>query len=224
VFCFAFAGLMGYVFAQQIGKNSQSALYLAGLALIGGFVGLYLALSMAELSYVVFADAFVEKRGSEAKIIRWEDVREVYETFHVTWRSFRVVARKGIDITLTPNTKGHVELGQRIEQELMAKRSAEFKAELDRGGIVRFGPLGYSHNALHLETVTSPWHQTTMNIRLDPDRQVPESANQSNFLYLFVYTQVQTKALKLEIDKIPNFGLFLELVRQEWPRCLPAEI
>jgi hypothetical protein len=223
LFCFAFAGLMGCVYAERIGKNSQSAVYLAGLALVGGAVGLYLALSMAKLSYLVFADAFVQKRGSQATIIRWEEVREVYETFHVDGRSFRVVAHQGIDIELTANTRGHIELGQRIERELMERRWPEFQAELDRGGTVWFGPVGYSHNALHLETATSPWRQTTTAIRLDPDRQQKGSANFSNFLYLFIYTQVQTKALKFEIDKIPNFGLFLELVRWEWPQCLPAE-
>jgi hypothetical protein len=223
LFCFALAGLMGCVYAERIGKNSQAAVYLAGLALVGGVVGLYLALSMAKLSYLVFADGFVEKRGPQAKIIRWEEVREIYETFHVDGRSFRVVADQGIDIELTATTRDHIELGKRIERELMEKRWPEFHDELDRGGTVWFGPVGYSHNALHLETATSPWRQTTMAIRLDPDRQQKGSANFSNFQYLFIHTQVQTKAIKLEIDKIPNFGLFLELVRQEWPQALPAE-
>ncbi len=211
---------MGYIVAFQVGKNSQSAIYLAGLALVGGFVGLYMALSMAELSYLVFPGAFAEKRGGEVKIFRWDQVREVYETLHPAWRSFRVVTRKGHDIELTANTQGHVELGERIERELMKWLWPEWSAELDRGGTVRFGTLGVSRTALHTEFVTSPWHQTTMSIRMDPE-PVRGTAIYSNLMHLFIYTQAQTKAAKVEISKIPNFRLFLELVRQNWPQSLP---
>jgi hypothetical protein len=42
-------------------------------------------------------------------------------------------------------------------------------------------------------------------------------------MHLFVYSPV-AKTFKVEINKVPNFRLFIELVRQIWPPSLPPGV
>jgi hypothetical protein len=221
LFCFAFAGFVGHVASQQPNKSPDAAFGLMAMAGIGGLFGLYLATSMGQLSYRVYPSALVEQRGKASTIIRWDQIREVYETIHPVWRKYRVVGRKGFDIELTGNIKNHVALAKTIEDRVVESRLPDALAELDRGGTVFFGPIGVSRDAFNLNHHRSPWSETRMAVGLNTEQV---QGGYSNLMHLHVYTQLQARSLKTEINKVPNFRLFVELVRQRWPECAPLDV
>src|SRR5262245_47559778 len=76
--CFGLAGAIVYGVMHQPNKNPQSGMLLAGFFALGGLLALYVALTLGELSYLVFRDRLVEKRGRDERSVRWDQILEIY--------------------------------------------------------------------------------------------------------------------------------------------------
>lgn len=95
-------------------------------------------------------------------------------------------------------------------------------ASLEAGRTVPFGPLGVNGGGLCFDGLSCAWSQVTLAIGLDPERLT--GPKRSDLVYLQVHSAVRTKSYKVDIGDIPNFGLFLALVRLGGPQCLPPGV
>jgi len=86
--------------------------------------------------------------------------------------------------------------------------------------VLWFGTLGVNRAGLYAENELSPWPHTALSIGLQMDRV--NDRTHAKLMYLHVYTHGRAKSFKVEVGKIPNFCLLLELVRQTAPQCLPV--
>jgi hypothetical protein len=217
--CFGLAAAIAYGVMHQPNKNPQSGMLLGGFFALGGLLGLYVALTLGEISYLVYRDGLVEKRGSDAKSVRWDQILEIYQTIHPAWTSYHIITGKGWNFELTGDIKNNAALGQIIEDRFIEARLPSALAELERGGTIRFGPLGVSKEALHFDMLSEGWNRVTMSVdrNLEP---VQGTGVYSQLMHLHVYTQAQTKAYKVELGKVPNFALFMELAG----RICPASV
>jgi hypothetical protein len=216
--CFGLAAAIGYGVLHQPHKNPQSGLMLMGLMALGGIASFYFALTLGELSYLVFHDALVRRRGGESTVVPWDRIWAVYVTIHPAWKKYQVVIGKGKDFELSGDTANYRALGDLIEQKLLASRLPQALADLEAGKTVGFGPLTVHRAGLGFDCHSCPWSQVSLNVGLNPEPVI--GTTYSNLVHLHVHSPVLTKAYKVEIGDIPNFPLFLALVRNSWPECL----
>jgi membrane protein YdbS with pleckstrin-like domain len=221
VVCLGIAGCAAYAVVNQPNKNPLPALTVIGMFTFAGLACLWYALKLRELSYLVFPDALVEKHGSETQIIPWDKIREVHQTMHPAWKNYRLVTRKGFDIEFTGNVKNYRALGDRIEEKVVQKLLPAALVEVEQGKSLRFGPLTVSRAALQFDGHTAGWNQVSMVVGLNHERD--QLNRRSQLMHLFVHSPVRSKAFKVEVGKIPNYCLLIELVRRNWPQCLPPE-
>jgi hypothetical protein len=220
--CFGLAGAIGYGVLHQPHKKPHAGLALMGLAAVGGFASLYLALTLGEVSYLVFRDALVRRRGKDAQIVPWDQIRQVNQTVHPAWKKYQIVTRKGFDLELTANIANYLALGDLVEERVVAHLLPEALAELEAGRSVRFGPLDVNRGGLSFDGLSCGWSQVSLSIGLNME---PVSGQvYSNLVHLHVHSPVRTKAYKVEIGKVANFRLFVELVRHVGPHCLPPGV
>jgi hypothetical protein len=217
----AFLALIVYITFHPPKKPVSDAAYygLTGFGLIAAFGSTYFALKFRGLTYLVFADALVRRDGGESTIIRWENVRQVFEKVHLGYINYRVVARAG-EFELTGDIAGHRSLGTTIEDRLLAHRLPAALQELEQGHTVPFGPLAVSRAALWCDGQEMAWHTVRLSTGLKPDH-AHRTTMLSNMIHLHVHSNGPT--VYLEIERIPNYRLFVELVRHVWPQCLPDE-
>jgi hypothetical protein len=217
--CLGLAGCIGYGVLKQPLKSPAAGLSLIGMFTLAALACLYYALKLRELSYLVFPEALVEKRGSQTQIIPWDKIREIYQTVHPAWKNYRIVTRKGCGIEFTGNIHNYRTLGDRIEEKVLQILLPAALADVEQGKTLRLGPLTVRQSALQFDGRTSAWNQTTMSVGLNLE---PDSLNRrSRLMHLHVYSPERSKAFKVELGKIPNFRLLIELVRHNWPHTLP---
>ncbi len=220
--CFGLAAAIGYGVLHQPNKNPQSGLALMGLAAVGGVGCLYRALTLGELSYIVYRDALVQQNGNDSRIIPWDQIREVYQTLHPAWKKYELLTRGRSPIEITANIANYQTLGGLIEEQVVARRLPRVLAELEAGGTARFGPLEVSRGGMGFDGHSCGWSQISLNIGLNPEPVAGQTY--SNLMHLHVHSPVRTRAYKVEISSIPNFCVFLEVVRRYGPQCLPPEL
>lgn len=220
--CFGLVAAVGYGVLHQPQKKPTAGIGLMILFGASGLAAAYMALTLAETSYLVFPAALVHKRGDATKIIPWSHIREVNQKIHPTWQSYQVLARGGVDITLTGDIKNHRALGQQIEDKVLAHALPAALAQLERGESMRFGPLALNRHGVFVDGALSPWSQTSMSIGIRMEHV--NDPTDAKLMHLHIYTQVRTRALAVEIGQITNFRLMLEIVRHYAPQCLPPGV
>jgi hypothetical protein len=220
--CFGLAGAIAFGVLHQPNKSLQAGLGLVAVFTIGGFACVYMALTLGELSYLVFRDALVWRRGNDAKVIAWNQVRDIFQTVHPAWKKYRIVASKGVDLTLNENVSNAQALGEMIEEKVTAERLPSSVADLEEGRTVRFGPLGVNRAGLCFDGESAGWGEVSLSLGLNHEPVMGSMV--SNLVHLHVYSPARTKADKVELGKIPNFRLFTELVRHVAPQCLPPDV
>jgi uncharacterized protein DUF6585 len=220
---FAFLALVVYVTVHPPKKPASPAamLMLAGLGMTGAIGGLYFALKFRRLVYMVFRDALVECDGRDCTVIPWEQIRQIFEKVHPGYVNYRVVIPKG-EIQITGDVQNHRALGSTIEEKVIERLLPVALKELEHGRAVSFGPLGVSRGALSCQGEQMPWHGVRLRVGLKPDLGSP-SAMQSAMIHLHVY-HANGPTAYLEIEQIPNYRLFLAVVREIWPQCVAEGI
>jgi Family of unknown function (DUF6585) len=216
----AFLALIIYVSIHPPKKPASPAamLMLGAMGATCAFGGLYFAIKFRRTAYLVFRDALVQCDGGDFTIIPWEHIRQLYETIHPAWITYRVVTRKG----LTGDIRNHRALGTAIGEKMIERLLPASLKELDQGRAVSFGPLGVSRGALLCQGEQMAWYQVRLGFGLKPDH-AHRSTMLSNIIHLHVY-HANGPTTYLQVDAIPNFRLFLALVRQLWPQCVPEGI
>jgi hypothetical protein len=219
IVCFGLVAAIGYGVLNQPDQTPTAGIGLMVVFAAGAFAALFMALTLGERSYFVYREALVEKRGKQIQVIPWNHIREVTETIHTTWTKYRVLARGGVDITLTADIRNHRALGRTIEAKLVENLLPAVLAQLEAGETIRFGPVGVNRDGVFVEEIHSPWAQTTMNISLRMDRL--QDPTDSKLMHLHVYTAARTRSFQVELSRVPNLCLLLELMRRNAPHGLP---
>jgi hypothetical protein len=220
--CFGLAAAIGYGVAHQPDKPPHAGLALIGLAGIGGFVSLYVALTLGRLTYLVFPDALVQRRGRHVRIVPWDDIREVYQEVHASWKRYQIFTQASV-IEVTSNVGNYCALGDLVGKKVAENLLPAALSDLEAGRTVPFGPLAANAGALCFDGLSCPWSQVVLATGLDMERVVGRPVR-SDLVYLHVHSSARPKAYKVDLGDIPNFHLFIELARCRWPQCLPPGV
>ena len=99
-------------------KKPQTTAILALTALFGsgGLALAYVGLRLGGLKYLVFPDRRYPGTGAPGAGFPGRD--KGYHSVHLAWQKYRLVARKGRDVTLTGDVKGHARLGDLISERV----------------------------------------------------------------------------------------------------------
>src|SRR5207245_2253538 len=135
---------------------------------VGGLVAVYVAIGLRGLRYLVFPGHLVAVQGSKRTVLRWDQIREVYQFVHPAWKKYNVVTRIGKTLTITGDTRGHTRLGDHIAERVAEILLPGALKRLEDGQTLSFGPLSISRAGIECNGELVPWHHIgTLTFGLD---------------------------------------------------------
>jgi len=217
VVCFGIAGIALWQFVQPPRIPTRPAVlygtaaFFTFFGLVAGFVGV----KLRGQQYLVFPGHLVELQGSQTTIVRWDQIRAVFQELHPAWGKYQVATSIGKSITITGETSGHAKLGDLIADRVTERLFPEAWRRIEQGGTVSFGPIGVSRAGVDCGGEHVPWHSIGKFSTGLSRQPVRGTSMQSNKIHFYV-----TPSLSVEMGEIANFRLFEQIARRLHPTCL----
>jgi hypothetical protein len=193
--------------AQVVGIVVATVFLVSGGALLGWVI------YARGLQYALCRDALVKLHRDRATIFRWSEIKSVREIYNRYMNKYVITRTDGQRLRLDYRVTKAMELGQTVQQRVLAHQLPLAQESLARGEVVKFGPLGVSKEGISYKGQNVPWQEVkSVGATLIP---------RANAVQLVIMQHGKLLPLcMLWTGNVPNFRLFYELVRRARPECL----
>ena len=115
-------------------KSTSTGIYgVIGMFSVGGLVAAYVCYLLLGQKYEVFPGKLIAWQSFKSTTLRWDQVREVYQSMHPAWTNYRAVASGGQTFTVRGEIRNHKRLGDLIAERVARRLLPAALEELEAG-------------------------------------------------------------------------------------------
>jgi hypothetical protein len=196
---------------DQLPQSARKVLVIGGI--VGSLMSLVIAvLPRSPYSYQVHHDALVVSNRKTMRIVPWNQIQALIPAVPF-FKDLTVVTRDGQKLPIKAGTRDYLQLFNLVFVRVRDHLLPLMVKKAHAGGMVEFGPLGVSSYALRYKGATTPWQEVTQLVIVRGSGVRKLMVYHRSGLGLWPFIQ-------LNLNKVPNDLLLIELLRQIAPPTL----